>query len=181
VGNRQVFVLGIIAFLVATVSGLAWYHKEFYDNYRATSSATTTDMENKSENTQDSSTKESKGSTETDLSSFLAKLQIPEAKREKVASLVQDLNKEAETTSQSIQELLQQNLQQPSDIKDSLKLLQQGFNIKLEQFKLDLSDEIGDAKTNQVMEIIREITPPVLLKDVSTPSASHDGMAGMDM
>lgn len=180
-GNKQLFVLSIIAFLVAAVSGLAWYHNEFYDNRSGVLSSTgSMSIKEDQKQTEDSESKEGSGSTE-DLSSLIAKLEVPNEKREKVVELIQGLNKETEATTRDINELLRQSLQQPSDIKDSLHLLQQGFNIKLEQFKLDLSDEIGDAKTEKVMEVIREMTPPVLIENVSASSASHDGMAGMDM
>jgi hypothetical protein len=177
-GNKQLFVLGMIAFLVAAVSGLAWYHQEFYDNHSRVLSSTERVKEDQKQ-TKDSTGKESSDST-ADLSSLIAKLEVPDGKREKVVELVQGLNKETETTTQGINELLQQNLQQPSDIKDSLHLLQQGLNIKLEQFKLDLSDEIGDAQTEKIVAVIRKISPPVLFEDTAASSSSHEGMS-MDM
>ncbi|HEX3045661.1 MAG TPA: hypothetical protein VHY08_12960 [Bacillota bacterium] len=132
----------------------------------------------------------------SELSSVINGLGLPQDKYETSVKLTTGFLAKLQNANQELTQLMtsqvtgsqtagsQQSTGTQLDPKSMEKIIvvQREFGIKLEEYKLDLGDAIGESNATKITEKVQQIIPKVLLQNSQIAAAdhsSHSGMTGM--
>lgn len=173
--------LSIIALLVLLITGMTWYHNELYHKNPAVVSADEASNQKTYSIPMNGYQKpkivpedKSNTSESVDILAMITALDLSKEKQDQSIELIQNLLKEEELMSQSLNKLLITQTAEDANPSEKIAVLQRDFQNKLERFQLDFSDLIGEQPSKKLVGVIQGLIVPLLLKN-NEPANSMNG------